>query len=118
MNMKNKLKLTISVVLMGCFLTSFSFNSNGSSLEGNVNGNAKPSICLNENMVTELYTVKKGDTLLEIAEEYVEKNTYGARNIYEFAEGIKEANSELFFMHSGNLIEGTTIKINYFVKNK
>lgn len=59
------------------------------------------------------YVVKSGDTLWDIGETYLEKNTGGRRYILEFIEGIKEINPELA---QGNLYPGQVLRISYFVK--
>lgn len=59
------------------------------------------------------YEVQKGDTLDSIAEKYVQKNTYGARDVNEFREGIKELNGWLL---TRNLKQGDIIRINYWEK--
>ncbi len=69
-----------------------------------------------QELVEETYTVKKGDTLRHIAEQYLEKNTGGRRYILEFEEGIIENNPELQNGNSGNIHPGQEIKITYWVK--
>ena len=66
-------------------------------------------------LVEETYTVKKGDTLRDISEEYLEKNTGGRRYILEFESGIKELNP---WLQGGNVIihPGDKIRINYWIK--
>lgn len=68
-----------------------------------------------QELVETTYTVKSGDTLWDIGETYLEKNTGGRRYILEFIEGIKEVNPELA-QHGGNLYPGQVLKICYFVK--
>ena len=59
------------------------------------------------------YVVKSGDTLWDIGETYLEKNTGGRRYILEFIEGIKEINPELA---QGTIYPGQVLRISYFVK--
>lgn len=68
-------------------------------------------------LVTEIYTVKSGDTLWEIAQQYITKNTYGPREIREFYHGIIELNYDLFADRvPGEIHPGDKLTINYFVK--
>jgi nucleoid-associated protein YgaU len=68
-------------------------------------------------MVTETYTVQPGDTLWNIAEKYIVKNTYGPRDIREFQEGIVEANNEVFRGRVPKLIiPGDVLIIKYWVR--
>lgn len=70
-------------------------------------------------MVTETYVVQSGDNLWSIAGRYLEKNTYGSRDIREFKEGIIELNFDRVF--SGrtdqDIYPGDELKINYWVKD-
>ena len=59
------------------------------------------------------YVVQRGDTLWDIGEMFIEKNTGGRRYILEFIEGIKEINPELA---QGTLYPGQVLRISYFVK--
>jgi hypothetical protein len=45
---------------------------------------------------TEIYTVQTGDTLWNISETYIQKNTYSRRDIREFYQGIIEGNWQTF----------------------
>ncbi|MBQ1890021.1 MAG: LysM peptidoglycan-binding domain-containing protein [Selenomonas sp.] len=67
----------------------------------------------NWNFVEESYTVQHGDTLEGIAEKYMEKNTYGPRELREFIAGIKELNDWLL---KRDVAEGDTLRINYWEK--
>ena len=63
-------------------------------------------------LVEDTYTVKAGDTLTSIAQQYIQKNTYGQRNIDEFIEGIMELND----MTATDIHVGDKLRINYWVK--
>lgn len=68
-------------------------------------------------LVEETYTVRQGDTLWDIAEEYVTKNTGTRRYILEYKEGIYENNPWL--VERGGLIRpGDKLTLTYWVKNK
>ena len=53
------------------------------------------------------------DTLDSIAQKYIQKNTYGVRDINEFSEGIREINNWLM---TRELKPGDIIRINYWEK--
>ena len=69
-----------------------------------------------QELITETYTVQKGDTLRHIAEEYLQKNTGGRRYILEFEQGIIEQNPELQNGNAGHIQPGQKIQISYWVK--
>ena len=69
----------------------------------------------NWNLVEVTVTVKSGDTLESIAREYMKKNTYGAREIHEFIDGIKELNVWLL---KRDIQSGDKLRVNYWEKIK
>ena len=60
------------------------------------------------------YRIQPGDTLWDIAETYLQKNTGGRRYILEFKQGIIELNPDL---QHGNVVlhPGDQIRINYWI---
>lgn len=66
-------------------------------------------------LVEETYTVRPGDTLWDIAEEYVQKNTGTRRYILEYKSGIEELNPWLM-ERKGMIYPGDEIKVTYWVK--
>ncbi len=67
-----------------------------------------------QKLVEDMYTVREGDTLWDIGEAYLEKNTGGKRYILEYIEGIKELNPELV-ESKGQVHPGQVLRINYWV---
>ena len=68
-------------------------------------------------LVEEVYTVKAGDTLWDIAETYCSKNTGTRRYILEYKEGIYENNPWL--VDRGGLIRpGDKLTLTYWVKSE
>ncbi|MCM0758066.1 LysM peptidoglycan-binding domain-containing protein [Sporomusa sphaeroides DSM 2875] len=69
-------------------------------------------------MISEVYVVKSGDTLWQISEQYMAKNTGGPRDIREFYHGIIEVNSDSALKDRvpGDIRPGDKLVINYFVK--
>ncbi|AOH47466.1 peptidoglycan-binding protein LysM [Selenomonas sp. oral taxon 920] len=68
-------------------------------------------------LVEETYVVKPGDTLWDIAEEYLAKNTGTRRYILEYKEGIYENNPWLVD-RKGLIRPGDELQMTYWVKGE
>ena len=68
-------------------------------------------------LVEEVYTVKQGDTLWDIAEEYTRKNTGTRRYILEYKSGIEELNPWLLD-RKGEIYPGDKITLTYWVRGE
>ena len=66
-------------------------------------------------LVEEVYTVKPGDTIWDIAETYLAKNTGTRRYILEYKEGIYENNPWLV-ERKGLLQPGDQLVLTYWAK--
>ena len=66
-------------------------------------------------LVEEVYTVRPGDTIWGIAEEYVTKNTGTKRYILEYKEGMYENNPWLVERH-GMIYPGDRLTLTYWVR--
>lgn len=68
-------------------------------------------------LVEETYTVRPGDTLWDIAEEYVAKNTGTKRYILEYKSGMEELNPWLL-ERKGMIYPGDQLTLTYWVKEE
>lgn len=68
-------------------------------------------------LIEEVYTVKPGDTLWGITEEYVAKNTGTRRYILEYKSGIEQNNPWLLERH-GMIYPGDKLTLTYWVKGE
>ena len=68
-------------------------------------------------LVEETYTVRPGDTLWDIAEEYTRKNTGTRRYILAYKSGIEELNPWLM-ERKGEIYPGDEIRVTYWVKEE
>ena len=66
-------------------------------------------------LVEEVYTVKSGDTIWDIAETYLRKNTGTRRYILEYKSGIEEMNPWLLD-RDGMIYPGDKLTLTYWVK--
>jgi hypothetical protein len=68
-------------------------------------------------LVTEYYTVQN-EVLWDIAAKFIDKNTYGTRDIREFISGIIELNYDRVFKDRprGEVHLGDVLQINYWIK--
>ena len=68
-------------------------------------------------LVEEVYTVKPGDTIWGIAEEYLRKNNGTRRYILEYKSGIEELNPWLL-ERKGMIYPGDKLTLTYWVKGE
>lgn len=68
-------------------------------------------------LVEEVYTVRPGDTIWGIAEEYVKKNTGTRRYILEYKSGMEELNPWLLD-RDGMIYPGDKLTLTYWVKGE
>lgn len=73
----------------------------------------------NYQMVIEYYIVQDNDDLWKIASKYIDKNSYGTRDVREFIDGIKQINYKKYPDIKGNLIrKNDKLEIHYFIKKE
>ena len=68
-------------------------------------------------LVEEVYTVRPGDTIWGIAEEFCAKNTGTRRYILEYKAGMEELNPWLLERH-GMIYPGDRLTLTYWVKGE
>lgn len=68
-------------------------------------------------LVEEVYEVCPGDTIWDIAERYITKNTGTRRSILEYKAGIEENNPWLI-EHRGMIYPSDELKLTYWVKGE
>ena len=68
-------------------------------------------------LVEEVYTVRPGDTIWGIAEEYCAKNTGTRRYILEYKSGMEELNPWLLD-RKGEIYPGDKLTLTYWVKGE
>ena len=75
------------------------------------------STCLSSpyRLVEAEYSVKSGDTLDTIAEDYMARNSYGPRELQEFKSGIIQLN---VWLMGRDVQAGDVVKVNYWVRNE
>ena len=66
-------------------------------------------------LVEEVYVVRPGDTIWDIAEEYLQKNTATRRYILEYKSGIEENNPWLLDRH-GMIYPGDRLTLTYWIR--
>lgn len=71
----------------------------------------------NDVLVEEVYTVRPGDTIWGIAEEYVKKNTGTRRYILEYKSGMEELNPWLLD-RDGMIYPGDKLTLTYWAKGE
>ena len=76
------------------------------------NGDGKNAV-----LVEEVYTVRPGDTIWGIAEEFCAKNTGTRRYILEYKAGMEELNPWLLERH-GMIYPGDRLTLTYWVKGE
>ena len=92
-------------LIAGCALAGLAILCAGMAQEDGVNAV----------LVEETYTVRPGDTLWSIAEEYVAKNTGTRRYILEYKEGMEELNPWLLD-RKGEIYPGDKLRLTYWVR--
>lgn len=100
---------SLKKLVIGCLIASTAM-----VLTGGIKNNHA-----NYELVQEVYTVERGDTLWSIADTYMKKNIYGPREIREFKEGIIQSNIDEYpQIKYGYIYPGDDLKINYWIERK
>ena len=94
-------------VIAGCVIAGLALLCAGACNPGEDGKNAI--------LVEEVYTVRPGDTIWGIAEEYLAKNTGTRRYILEYKSGIEELNPWLV-ERKGEIYPGDKLVLTYWVK--
>ena len=102
--------MSVMKVIAGCALAGLAILFAGAAGEPWDDGR-------NAVLVEEVYTVKSGDTLWNIAEKYLQKNTGTRRYILEYKSGIEEQNPWLLERH-GLIYPGDRLTLTYWVKGE
>ena len=102
--------MSVKKVIVGCALAGLAILFAGAASEPWNDGK-------NAVLVEEVYTVRPGDTIWDIAEEYVAKNTATRRYILEYKEGMYENNPWLVD-RKGLIRPGDQLQMTYWVKGE
>ena len=97
-------------VIAGCVIAGLAILFAGAASEPWDNGK-------NAVLIEEVYTVRPGDTLWGIAEEFCAKNTGTRRYILEYKAGVEENNPWLMERH-GMIYPGDRLTLTYWVKGE
>ena len=100
--------MSVKKVIVGCVLAGLAILLAGAASEPWNDGK-------NAVLVEEVYTVRPGDTIWDIAEEYCAKNTATRRYILEYKSGIEELNPWLV-ERKGAIYPGDKLVLTYWVK--
>jgi hypothetical protein len=99
--------MSVKKLIAGCALTGLAILFTGAC---NPWDNGRDAV-----LVEEVYVVKPGDTLWEIAETYLQKNIGTRRYILEYKSGIEELNPWLLD-RKGMLYPGDRLTLTYWIK--